>query len=332
MNPPSAPARSDVIILGAGASGLMCAVEAAKRGRSVLMLDHASRAGKKILVSGGGHCNFTNLQMSPDHFLSDNPHFCKSALARFQPSAFLAFLDQHGVRHYEKSDGQMFCRSSAAEIVRILQEACISAGVEFKLGCTVQMAEQQNGFSVVTGTGLFTAPSLVVATGGISYPALGATDIGYRIARQFGLQIIQPSPALVPLLFSRSDRTRFSGLSGLSVQAGVTCGGRSFVEQILFTHAGLSGPAILQASSYWQAGKPLVVDLLPGQDAAGLIEPHRIGKAEVVNVLSRFLPRRFCRQWCRPDLATRPMKTLNDKEINDLADSLHHWIVIPAGT
>jgi predicted Rossmann fold flavoprotein len=249
----------DVVIIGAGAAGLFCAIEAGKRGRSVAVVEHAPRAGKKILISGGGRCNFTNLHCRPENFLSANPHFCKSALARYAPRDFIALVEKHGIAWHEKTLGQLFCDNSARDIVTLLERECAAVGVRLLTGTTVNGVT--GNFATATSRGDILSDALVVATGGISIPKIGATDLGYRLARQFGLKVKQPYPALVPLTLSEPDRALYCDLSGVSAEATVSCAGQRFREKILITHRGLSGPAILQISSYWKKELPLSIDL-----------------------------------------------------------------------
>src|ERR1044071_7543056 len=244
--------EKDVIVIGAGAAGLLCAIEAGKRGRSVLVLEHAERVGKKIGISGGGRCNFTNIYTSPENYISANPHFCKSALARYTPTDFISLVEKHHIAYHEKKLGQLFCDGSSRQIIEMLLDECENAGVEIRCSCQVLRVKKETAFSVETNQGSFRSSSLVVATGGLSIPTLGATDFGYHLARQFGLRIEETRPALVPLtLRSQSPLTE---LSGISLDAVVDCLGTEFRENILITHRGLSGPAILQISSYWKPG------------------------------------------------------------------------------
>src|SRR5277367_399212 len=252
----------DVLVLGGGAAGMMCAIEAGKRGRRVAILEGADRIGKKILISGGGRCNFTNVHCGPENFLSNNPHFAKSALARYRPTDFIALVENHRIAYHEKTLGQLFCDGSADEIVRMLEAECRAAGVQIFARTPVTEVRRNNCFEVAG----FRAPALVVATGGLSIPKMGATGVGYDIARQFGIRVRECRPALVPLVFTRDDLKRYGDLAG--VAAGVTASveGDAFGERILFTHRGLSGPAILQVSSYWQPGQPVIIDLAPGRN------------------------------------------------------------------
>jgi len=319
----------NTIIIGAGAAGLMCAIEAGKRGRKVLVLEHAEKIGKKILISGGGRCNFTNLDVKPENFLSNNPHFCKSALARYTPQDFIALVEKHGIKYHEKKLGQLFCDGSAKEIVQMLQEECVGAGVEIKADCTVNEIKKNEGFDIKTTIGEFTSESLVVATGGISIPQMGATDFGYKIAKQFGLKLTRTVPGLVPFVLPDES---YSELSGLSVDSIVSCNGISFRENILFTHKGLSGPAILQISSYWNDGGEVTIDLLPGTDVEQLINEHKQNKTELVNILAKYFPKRFAEKWCELNFASKPANRLAEKEISAISELLHGWRLVPKGT
>lgn len=324
--------KKDVIIIGAGGSGLMCAIEAGRRGRSVLVLDHAEKIGKKIRISGGGRCNFTNIDIRSDYYISNNPHFCKSALARFTPNDFIGLIEKHGIRYYEKEEGQLFCKESSGEIISMLQEECSKAGVEIRLHCKIEDVEKDDIFTLRTTHGDFESDSLVVATGGISYPQIGASDIGYRIARQFGVRVTSVRPALVPFTFSPEDRKLAAELSGVSFPAAVSCGSKVFRGDVLFTHKGLSGPAILQISSYWNPGDVININLLPDTDAYELFMARRQGRMEMHNLLSEFLPRRFAHKWCEMYIQSKPLNQYSDKELKVIAQQIHNWTVRPAGT
>lgn len=324
--------KRDVVIIGAGASGLMCAIEAGKRGRSVLVLDHMEKTGKKIRVSGGGRCNFTNIISEADNYLSENPHFCKSALARFTPRDFMNMVERHGIEYYEKEKGQLFCSRSSDEIVKMLHEECDKALVEIRLHCRVASIAKADLFSVVTDIGVIEAESVVIATGGLSYPELGATDMGYRIAREFGLKVTHLKPALVPLVLSRSDRKMFTELSGVSFDAIVGCGHKYFRGEVLFTHRGLSGPAILQISSYWMPGSDIVINLMPDIDAYEHFMSKSKSRVELDNIISEFIPRRLSRKWCELYAPSRPICSFSEKEYKDIAYKIHDWIIRPEGT
>ncbi|MDP2156803.1 MAG: aminoacetone oxidase family FAD-binding enzyme, partial [Nitrospirota bacterium] len=285
--------QKDVIIIGAGASGLICAIEAGKRGKSVLVLDHSQKIGSKIRISGGGRCNFTNLHLSSEHYISQNPHFCKSALSRYTPEDFIAMLRKHRISFHEKEAGQLFCDATSAEIIVMLRAECEKAGAEFLLGCSIKHIESNGLFTVATDKGTFQSRSLVIATGGLSYSKLGASDFGLRSARQFGINVIAPRPGLVPLTLSQKELGIFRELSGVSINVKVARNKTSFRGSLLFTHRGLSGPAILQISSYWNKGEPLFIDLLPGVNAYELLLANRQSRKEIRTLLSLYLPSRF---------------------------------------
>jgi predicted Rossmann fold flavoprotein len=324
--------QKDVIIIGAGGSGLFCATEAGKRGKSVLVLDHAQEIGSKIRISGGGRCNFTNLHISSEHYISQNPHFCKSALSRYAPEDFLSLLRKYRILFHEREAGQLFCDATSSEIIAMLRAECEKTGAEFLLGCGVKNIAHHDLFSVTTDLGTFQSRSLVIATGGLSYPKLGASDFGIRIAEQFKINIIEPKPGLVPLTFGAKDLNIFRGLSGVSIFSEVASNRTSFRGNLLFTHRGLSGPAILQISSYWNEGETLSVNLLPGVNVDELLLSNRQSKKEIRNLLSRFLPSRFSQVWCATYLTTRPICQFTEKELRDAAEKLHAWQVKPSGS
>jgi predicted Rossmann fold flavoprotein len=326
------PRNTDVLILGGGAAGLMCAIVAGRRGRRATVLEHNSQVGRKILISGGGRCNFTNLHTRPDNFLSANPHFAKSALARYTPRDFLDLVERHGIPWHEKTAGQLFCDRSARDIVDMLLTECAAAGVCIQTGCAVQ--DIGAGFHVETNHGLYTAPSLVIATGGLSIPKIGATPLGYRIAGQFGLNILECRPALVPWTFSREDRERFEGLAGVAADSRICAGARAFRERLLFTHRGLSGPAVLQASSYWRPGDDVVIDLAPGIEIRSELRELRTSgsRAEVRTIASHFLPKRLADRWFDFYPIGKPVLALSDREIDAIGSGLHNWRLRPAGT
>ncbi|MGE5892769.1 MAG: NAD(P)/FAD-dependent oxidoreductase [bacterium] len=322
----------DTIIIGAGASGLMCGIEAGKRGRSVWILEHRDRIGAKIRISGGGRCNFTNRAISRDHYLSGNLHFCRSALSRFTVDDFTAMLDRHRIRYEETGEGRLFCTGAAADIVRMLQTECDRAGVKVVANCRIMSVKKDRYFTVETSRGTFRASSLVMATGGLSYPNLGATDFGYRIARQFGLSMTDLKPALVPFTFSARHLDFCKKLSGISLDAAVTCNRKMFRGDILFTHRGLSGPAILQTSLYWNFGDIITVDLLPERDAYELLTAQQKNRREFSTVLSEYVPKRFAQAWCDAFSPSRPMNQYTDKDLKLIARKLSHWELKPAGT
>ncbi|HAF22473.1 MAG TPA: aminoacetone oxidase family FAD-binding enzyme [Blastocatellia bacterium] len=328
----------DVVIVGAGAAGLMCAIEAGKRGRKVVVLEHAERIGKKIAISGGGRCNFTNVNTSADNFISSNPHFCKSALARYTPADFISLVEKHGIAYHEKKLGQLFCDDSSRRIIEMLLTECSEAGAVISCRSLVRsVARKDYGkgkthFQVATDDVTFVVESLVVATGGLSIPPLGATDFGYRLARQFELGIQEPRPALVPFTLSRPAQRELTTLSGISIDASVSCLGKEFRENILITHRGLSGPAILQISTYWLPGEIVTINLLPDHDAFNLLRAHENKEIELANFLSQFLPRRFAHAWCALNFPSQPLKRYTPRQLAEIAEKLNRWEVIPAGT
>jgi len=319
----------DVLILGAGAAGLLCAAESAQRGRRVLLLERSEKIGKKILISGGGRCNFTNLHCQPRNFLSQNPHFAKSALARYTPADFIALVEKHKIPYHEKTLGQLFCDHSSTQIVAMLESECRSAGVKITVNAQIREVRRDTSFVVRTDSAEYRAAALVVATGGLSIPKLGATGFGYDLARQFGLNIVPPRPALVPLLFHANDRKRYSDLAGVSADVIATADENSFREKMLFTHRGLSGPAILQASSYWRQGEPIRIDLAPGLDATQPIREAAARNSVVAEkALHAFLPKRLAERW----LQQHPPKSWTNATLELFEKELHAWQVYPAGT
>nr|MDQ2938607.1 NAD(P)/FAD-dependent oxidoreductase [Acidobacteriota bacterium] len=324
--------EKDVVVIGAGAAGLLCAIEAGKRGRKVAVLEHAERVGKKIAISGGGRCNFTNLHTSADNFISKNPHFCKSALARYTPSDFISLVEKHGIAYHEKKLGQLFCDGSSLSIIEMLLTECTNAGVEIHSQSIVRNVTKNDRFEVETNNGTFVSQSLVVATGGLSIPPLGATDFGYRLARQFGLTIEQPYPALVPFTLGTEAQRTLSTLSGVSIDASVGCRGEEFRENILVTHRGLSGPAILQVSLYWMPGLALTINLMPDHNVLELLREQENKEIELANFLSQFLPRRFAHAWCALNFPSHPLKRYTPGDVSKIAEKLNHWEIIPAGT
>lgn len=321
--------KKDVIIIGAGASGLMCAIEAGKRGRSVLVIDHADKPARKVRISGGGYCNFTNVNIHPEAYLSENPDFCKSGLARFGSHDFIGMLDRHGIKYIEKEDGCLFCTRGSAVIIDMLLKECKQAGAEMSLGCRIADVSKGVRFRLSTNCGVMESESLVTATGGMSYPSAGATGIGYKIARHFGLRVTPLKPALVPMVLSSGDAEITSSLSGVSVDGVATCNGRSCRGSILFTHKGLSGPAILNISLYWDKGDDIVVNLLPDIDALKLFMDNRRSRKEMHNFLSAYLPKRLCRMLCE---ISKPINQYTAEEFKALAQKLHAWTLKPAGT
>ena len=323
----------DVIILGAGAAGLMCAIEAGRRGRRVLLLERADRIGKKILISGGGRCNFTNLHTSPENFLSTNRHFAKSALARYTPADFLSLVEKHRIPWHEKKLGQLFCDRAASDITTMLERECRDAGVEIRLNVRISEVKRPaaHHFTIQTENATFTAPRLVVATGGLSIAKIGATSFGYDRARQFGLGIQPPRPALVPLVFSERDRKRWSDLAGVSTEvvASIPTSEQAFRENMLFTHHGISGPAILQISSYWNGKQPIHLDLAPGRNLfAELRNRGHRDPASWRLLLREVLPRRFADRW----LETYPLPGNSDRAFAEAEQQLHAWELHPTAT
>jgi len=328
--------KVDVLVIGAGAAGLMCAIVAAQRGRSVLVIDHANKPGKKILMSGGGRCNFTNLGVTPAQYLSANPHFAKSALARYTPADFIALVEKHRIAYHEKELGQLFCDESSKLIVRMLLDECAAAGARVETSCAVdRVRKTDEGFAVHTARGELHAQSLVVASGGLSIPSMGATGFGYELAKQFGHQVLPTRAGLVPLTLSGKHQERYQDLSGLAlplVEARI--GKRAFRAGMLFTHRGVSGPAILQISSYWQPGDDLRIDLLPDQDAAGWLHAQRNARPamELKNVLGDLLPRRLAQRLCELWFESRPMKQYRPAELDAIAAQLRDWPLVASGT
>jgi len=324
----------DAVILGAGAAGLLCAIEAGKRGRRVAVVERSQRLGRKILISGGGRCNFTNLHTRPENFLSANPHFCKSALARYTPADFIALVEKHRIPYHEKKLGQLFCDRSAQDIVTLLQAECAAAGVHIFAGTPVRDVSRDTTFRIRAADLDLAAPALVVATGGLSIPKIGATSFGYDLARQFGLALRDCRPGLVPLTLSDKDRRNFCDLAGVSADATASCGAGSFRDNLLITHRGLSGPAILQASSYWspvgRAAAPLTIDLAPGRQwTAPLLDPHARRDPDAARAALRsILPQRLADRW----LELHSPEDWTNRSLKRLEHDLHNWRITPAGT
>lgn len=328
--------KIDVIILGAGAAGLMCAAKAAARGRSVQVLDHANKAGKKILMSGGGRCNFTNYFIEPKKYLSQNPHFCKSALKRYSQWDFIALVEKHGIAYHEKKDGQLFCDGKAEAIVHLLLDECAQAGAHIQLNTQIQRVEKTaGGFSLKTSMGDYQCASLVVATGGPSIPTLGATGFGYELAQQFGLKVIAPRAALVPFIITDQYKALCTELSGTSLPVRVQIDKHGFQDDMLFTHRGLSGPAMLQISSYWQEGDYLEVDLFPQSDIAQALrhEQHLRPKLLLKNYLAELSTQKFAEHWLKnTPYLEKNLAALTGKDMDALGAELNHWKIKPAGT
>jgi predicted Rossmann fold flavoprotein len=348
-SPPASNLTSvDVAIIGAGASGLMCAIEAGKRGRSVVLLDHSHKLAEKIRISGGGRCNFTNLNTKADCYLSQNPHFCRSALARFTPQHFIALLQKHGLNYSEKTLGQLFCDDGSEAIIKMLKEECDAAGVKLLLSCDITEIQHsphpQAGapkvgnplggreYQINTTRGNFRATSLVIATGGLSIPKIGATPFGYKVAEQFGIPMTKLHAGLVPLTFHPEEWAAYAELAGISVEAVVSCGKQTFRESVLFTHRGLSGPAILQISSYWEQGQALHIDLLPEHDMRQVFSEQRSSRMMLDNFLTQYLPKRFAEVWCQQFAENKPLNQYSEKALIALANQLHNWHIVPTGT
>ena len=327
--------ETDVVIIGAGASGLMCAIEAGRRGRRVQVIDHARRPGNKIRMAGGGRCNFTNYDVEPGHYLSSNPHFVKSALSRYTQWDFLALVGRYGIAYHEREHGQLFCDDSAKAILEMLLAECRTAGVTLKMKTSVEAVERDgDGFRVRTDGGPIRCDSLVVATGGLSIPTAGASPLGYRIAEQFGVPVRPTRAGLVPFTLKPKDKARFAPLAGIAVPAAVSAGGRTFTGNVLFTHRGLSGPAVLQASSYWQPGDPVTLDWLPGTDLPAWLRQERRQhpKRQLKTVLAAELPQRLVAALLDAAIASTPLADLSDARIDAVAESLHGWPLVPQGT
>jgi predicted Rossmann fold flavoprotein len=323
----------DVVVVGAGAAGMMCAAQAGQRDRRVLLIDHYHLLGEKIRISGGGRCNFTNINCKPENFLSQNPHFARSALARYTPQDFIKLVESYGIAYHEKTLGQLFCDNSAQQIINMLKSECDKVKVELRMECAVNSVEHTgDGFRLRVAKDAVSAKSLVIATGGLSVPKIGASPFGYRIAEQFGHSIVPPRPALVPLTFEPETLADFGDLSGVSLDAEVSCNGGRFREAILLTHRGLSGPAILQISSYWQGGDKLNIDLLPGRDAEDWLISQQKSKAQIDNVLAEVLPKRFAQAWCTRLGEKKPMNQYSEKSLREFAQGLQNWQVRPSGT
>lgn len=332
----AAVTRHDVVVIGAGAAGLMCAIEAGKRGRSVLVLDHAKAPGEKIRISGGGRCNFTNLDVQPKNFISGNPHFALSALRRYTQHDFIALVDRHNIGWHEKTLGQLFCDGSSRQIVDMLLKELREAGGVLELGVNVSRIEKTDGgFNLSSSLGSVDCASLVIATGGLSIPKMGATGFAYTIAKQFGLKVTPTRPALVPLTFDAHDLDWMKPLAGIAVDpARVACGRTSFDEAMLFTHRGLSGPAILQISSYWREGESIVVSLLPSLDVFAMLRAARAdnGKQALQTVLAAHLPRRLAQAIAEGHDADGPIADLSDKRLRVIADAINGWSLAPNGS
>lgn len=324
--------QTDVIIIGAGAAGLMCAIEAGKRGRRVVVLEHNSSVGEKIRISGGGRCNFTNINANPARYISQNPHFSKSALARYTQTNFISLVQKYNIPYHERKLGQLFCDGSAEQLIRMLMEECRMANVQIDTGVHILKIIKQDAYQLTTNNQQLTTSSLVIATGGLSIPKLGATPFGFKIAKQFGINIIPLKPGLVPLKFSSKDFEAFRDLSGVSIEAGVACNGMSFRESILLTHRGLSGPAILQISSYWNEGDSISVNLLPSIDVLNVLTENHQSKKHLATILEQFLPSRFIKAWLEQRGGSKPMNQYSLSDLRTIAKALTSWQLIPTGT
>ncbi len=325
----------DVIIIGAGAAGLMCAATAGYRGRKVLVVDHANKPGKKILMSGGGRCNFTNLNSTPANFLSDNPHYCISALKRYTPQDFLDLVDRHGVEHEEKAPGQLFCKSSAKDILNVLLTECEWAGAEIRMSTSITQVQSSNtGYNLKTSSGALSCESLVVACGGLSIPTMGATGFGYELAKQFGLNVLPTRAGLVPFTLHPELKQQLSPLSGVSCPVEAHCNNQHFKEPMLVTHRGLSGPSMLQVSSYWHPGDEVHINLLPGQQIQDDLFSLRKNKPQstIAQYLNQHLPKRFAQAFNELQGWNRPLQEYRNAELEQTANTLENWTVKPAGT
>jgi predicted Rossmann fold flavoprotein len=329
--------KTDVIIIGSGAAGLMCALQAGQRGRSVVLLDHAKKLAEKIRISGGGRCNFTNINTKPENFISANPNFCRSALARYTPQDFIALLQKHNIGYHEKTLGQLFCDDESEAVIAMLRGECEEAGVKRFMSCEVGEVKLEKKFHVSTSRGDFNSAALVIATGGLSVPKTGATPFGYHVAEQFGIPITKLKPGLVPLTFAPDDWKPYADLTGVSLDTIVSFGKQSFRENMLVTHRGLSGPAILQISSYWQHGEPLHINLLPDCDMLTLLAEQKSSKKLLSNYLIQWFPKSFSDVWCaqlteHKKIENKPLNQYNDRERKQIAANLHDWQIIPSGT
>ncbi len=327
---------TDVLIIGASAAGLMCAIEAGKRGRKVIVLDRANKAGKKILMSGGGRCNFTNYDVSAENFISHNPHFCKSALKRFTQWDFIAMVEKHEIAFHERAHGQLFCNDSAKDILSMLLAECAEQAVQITLNCDITGAKQNPGktFTVITTDNTYVCESLVIATGGLSIPKMCATPLGYKIAEQFGIDVIPTRAGLVPFTLHEADKQKYAPLSGIAIDSMVSNERINFRENILFTHRGLSGPAILQISSYWQPGETVSINLLPDIELADVLKQAR-GKSPqqiLKTVLTNYLPRRVIEAFIEENLLVSVLQSLSDKQFGTVAQQLQNWQLKPNGT
>ncbi len=314
----------DAIVIGGGAAGLFCAITAGKRGKKVLVIEHNQELGRKIIISGGGRCNFTNLSVAAENFISQNPHFCKSALAGFSPQDFIELVRWYKIAYYEKTLGQLFCRESSRQIVDMLLAECSKAKVQIKTGCSVMGVRHSGDYQVETSQGTFTAAKLIVACGGLSFAKIGATGFGYEIARQFGLKIVETRPSLVALVM---EGKAYTPLAGISMEVIASTKEQAFRENIVFTHRGMSGPAVLQISNYWQTGKPVAFHLAPGTDVMKHLAANRTSRKNLNNILSEIFPLRFATAFAEREFDNKPLYQLNDREFDELIEKLNGWQV-----
>ncbi|BFM17594.1 NAD(P)/FAD-dependent oxidoreductase [Maricurvus nonylphenolicus] len=330
------PTHSDVIIIGAGAAGLMCAITAGRRGRKVLVLDHANKVGKKILMSGGGRCNFTNMYAEPGNYLSANPHFCKSALSRYTQWDFIGMVAEHGVPYHEKTLGQLFCDNKSQDILDMLLRECDKSEADIRTHCEILAikTKEDGGFTVSSNQGEVACNSLVIATGGLSIPTMGATGFGYQVATQFGLSLKPRTPGLVPFTLGQSHLDKFAPLVGSAVDINVECNNQSFREALLFTHRGISGPAILQISSYWQPGDTITINWLPNLQLNDFLEQMKRErpKTELRTILGELLTKKWAQVFCEHWIESKPLNQLSGQELQKIADRLHAWQITPAAT
>ncbi len=325
----------DAIIVGAGAAGLMCAITAGNRGRKVLLLDHANKIGEKIRISGGGRCNFTNLNATPENYISQNPRFCISALKRYRPENFVTMVEKHGIEYFEKTQGQLFCQGPATQIVEMLLDECRDAGVEIKNPVSVEnIIKNENGFCVTTDIGNFNSTSVVIASGGLSIPKIGASDFGHRMARKLGINVIPTHPALVPLTFSGVELENMKNLAGVSVDVKISCNKASFNDALLFTHRGLSGPAILQISSYWNAGDEIIIDMAPSVDLFAILKTAKQEKPKQLpqTILSEFLSKSLAQGIVDEIGIVETMGQINDKILSKLGGRINNWSIRPTSS
>jgi len=336
MTTPQKPVLTDVLIIGAGAAGLMCAIEAGKRGRKVIVLDHAGKPGKKILMSGGGRCNFTNIEVSAGNYFSHNPHFCKSAIKRFTQWDFIALVDEYRIPYHERDLGKLFCDVSAKDILNMLLSECTKVNVDIRLGCSIESVDRSNNttFNLDTSLGVFQGASLVIACGGLSIPKMGASPLGYKVATQFGHHIWPTTAGLVPFTLQPQDKSVFAELSGIAVHSIVSNERIQFSENILFTHRGLSGPAILQISSYWGPGEAININLLPEHDVVNLLKTRQSMQPNIKlkTVLNEILPRRLVLALLGQDTVDTSLQALSRTHLGEIANQLQHWQIKPGGT